>query len=159
MGGPSAVSSVRSAPVSPSRLRRNTPPRSSSMPGDGSRAPPRAGRSLRTLSIFRLVAPDRESGSTIPTVVDDRGSEEKIGPMSPRLASVLALTLTLTLALALTLPRPARADEPPLVHPIWSQLPDAPDPGVVRRQFTDATALYHLGPVEVIDVPAPPPTR
>jgi len=79
--------------------------------------------------------------------------------MSPRPASVVALTLAFALALTLTLPRPAAADEPPLVHPIWSQLPDAPDPGLVRRQFTDAAALYHLGPVEVIDVPAPPPTR
>ena len=57
----------------------------------------------------------------------------------------------------------SRADaEPaplPLVHPIYVHLPDAPDTDAVRRTFTNAAERYRLRPVEVIDVPAPPPPK
>jgi hypothetical protein len=54
----------------------------------------------------------------------------------------------------------ARADEPlPLVHPIFVHLPDAPEEDALRRSFTAAAARYKLHPVEVVDVPAPPPPR
>jgi hypothetical protein len=55
---------------------------------------------------------------------------------------------------------PAVADDPPpLVHPIWSQLPGAPDSDSSRREFIAAAARYKLNTVEVIDVPAPPPSH
>lgn len=47
----------------------------------------------------------------------------------------------------------------PLVHPIWSQLPDAPDRDGARKDFAAAVTRYKLGGVEIIDVPAPPPPR
>src|SRR3954471_3262053 len=73
---------------------------------------------------------------------------------SPRFtAAVLA-------AAALASTRAARAEDPlPLVHPLYVHLPDAPDEDALRRSFTAAAARYKLHPVEVVDVPAPPPPR
>jgi hypothetical protein len=62
--------------------------------------------------------------------------------------------------LALASTRAARADAPlPLVHPLYVHLPDAPDEDALRRAFTAAVSRYKLGPVEVVDVPAPAPPR
>ncbi|HSY40727.1 MAG TPA: hypothetical protein VLA79_14400 [Polyangia bacterium] len=49
----------------------------------------------------------------------------------------------------------ARADEAPLVHPIYAHLPDAPENDSARQLFTAAATRYNLRPVEVVDVPAP----
>ena len=57
---------------------------------------------------------------------------------------------------ALVLPvATARADEAPLVHPIYAHLPDAPENDSARQLFTAAATRYNLRPVEVVDVPAP----
>jgi hypothetical protein len=57
---------------------------------------------------------------------------------------------------ALVLPlATARADEAPLVHPIYAHLPDAPENDSARQLFTAAASRYNLRPVEVVDVPAP----
>src|SRR5262247_2664082 len=74
---------------------------------------------------------------------------------STRLAPLLLI------AAAATVPaRAARADEPlPLVHPLYVHLPDAPEEDALRRAFTAAVTRYKLGPVEVVDVPAPAPPR
>jgi hypothetical protein len=62
--------------------------------------------------------------------------------------------------LSLALPPAARAaDPPPLVHPIFAHLPDAPENDVARERFTSAATRYNLRPVEVVDVPAPPEPR
>jgi hypothetical protein len=56
----------------------------------------------------------------------------------------------------------ARAAEPPplqLVHPIYAQVPDAPERDVTRRAFAAAAERYRLGPVEVVDIPAPAAPR
>jgi hypothetical protein len=67
------------------------------------------------------------------------------------------LLLAVSLPLLLGAARATAADAPAaLVHPIYGQIPDAPDHDVTRRVFTEAAARYHLGPVEVIDVLAPP---
>jgi hypothetical protein len=50
----------------------------------------------------------------------------------------------------------ARADDAPLVHPIYAHLPDAPENDSARQLFTAAATRYRLRPVEVVDVPAPP---
>ena len=58
---------------------------------------------------------------------------------------------------ALSLASPtARADDAPLVHPIYAHLPDAPENDSARQLFTAAATRYNLRPVEVVDVPAPP---
>src|SRR4030095_11017347 len=58
--------------------------------------------------------------------------------------------------LALASARAARADEPlPLVHPLYVHLPEAPEEDALRRAFTAAVGRYKLGPVEVVDAPAP----
>jgi hypothetical protein len=49
--------------------------------------------------------------------------------------------------------------EIPLVHPIFVQLPDVAEDDATRRAFTTAATRYGLHPVEVIDIPAPPPPR
>jgi len=53
----------------------------------------------------------------------------------------------------------ARADEAPLVHPIYAHLPDAPENDSARQLFTAAATRYNLRPVEVVDVPAPAAPR
>jgi len=56
--------------------------------------------------------------------------------------------------------RGARADQGlPLVHPIYAQVPDAPDRDVTRREFSSAAEHYRLGQVEVVDIPPPPAPR
>ena len=51
------------------------------------------------------------------------------------------------------------ADAPPLVHPIFAHLPDAPENDAARQMFTAAATRYNLRPVEVVDVPAPAAPR
>ena len=54
----------------------------------------------------------------------------------------------------------ARAEgDVPLVHPLYVHLPDAPESNAFQQAFTAAAARYRLRPVEVVDVPAPPPPR
>jgi hypothetical protein len=65
----------------------------------------------------------------------------------------------LVLAVAWLSSSRVRADEPPLVHPIYVHLPDAPEDDAFRRAFTAAAERYKLRPVEVVDVPAPPAPR
>jgi hypothetical protein len=57
--------------------------------------------------------------------------------------------------------RAARADDQqlPLVHPLYVHLPEAPEEDALRRAFTAAVGRYKLGPVEVVDVPAPAAPR
>ena len=50
-------------------------------------------------------------------------------------------------------------DTAPLVHPIFAHLPDAPENDRARQDFTAAATHYKLRPVEVVDVPAPPPPK
>lgn len=57
----------------------------------------------------------------------------------------------------LAVARAAAAGEPPLVHPIFAHLPDAPEDTSSKRTFAAAALRYKLGPVEVVDVPAPAP--
>jgi hypothetical protein len=53
----------------------------------------------------------------------------------------------------------ADGEPPPLVHPIYVHLPDAPEEDAFRRAFTAAAERYNLRPVEAVDVPAPPAPR
>src|SRR5260221_3823462 len=53
----------------------------------------------------------------------------------------------------------AANSEPPLVHPIYSKLPDLAEDDFTRRAFAAATARYKLAPLEIIDVPAAPAPR
>src|SRR5262245_14189621 len=70
---------------------------------------------------------------------------------------LVALTLALV---AIGSVRAARADDQmPLVHPLYVHLPDAPEEDALRRAFTAAVGRYKLGPVEVVDVPAPAAPR
>jgi hypothetical protein len=50
-------------------------------------------------------------------------------------------------------------DVPPLVHPLYVHLPDAQESDASRRAFTAAATRIGLKPVEVVDVPAPPPPK
>ena len=64
----------------------------------------------------------------------------------------------LAACLALLSTAAARAETAaPLVHPIFAHLPDAPEDDRARQEFTSAASHYNLRPVEVVDVPAPPP--
>jgi len=67
----------------------------------------------------------------------------------------------LTAALGALGVRPALAanSEPPLVHPIYSKLPDLAEDDFTRRAFAAATSRYKLAPLEIIDVPAAPAPR
>ncbi|HEY2731563.1 MAG TPA: hypothetical protein VGK52_16585 [Polyangia bacterium] len=73
----------------------------------------------------------------------------------------LCFLSVLTVALGALGSRPALAanSEPPLVHPIYSKLPDLAEDDFTRRAFTAATARYKLAPLEIIDVPAAPAPR
>jgi hypothetical protein len=70
----------------------------------------------------------------------------------PRFSGAAAGALLLVVATA-------RADDAPLVHPIYAHLPDAPENDSARQLFTAAATRYNLRPVEVVDVPAPAPPR
>ncbi|HEV3030461.1 MAG TPA: hypothetical protein VG319_02405 [Polyangia bacterium] len=73
----------------------------------------------------------------------------------------LCFLSVLTAALAALGARPAFAanSERPLVHPIYSKLPDLAEDDFTRRAFAAATARYKLAPLEIIDVPAAPAPR
>ncbi|HVR00732.1 MAG TPA: hypothetical protein VMT47_01245 [Polyangia bacterium] len=75
--------------------------------------------------------------------------------------SPLCFLSVLTAALGALGARPALAanSEPPLVHPIYSNLPDLAEDDFTRRAFAAATARYKLAPLEIIDVPAAPAPR
>jgi hypothetical protein len=65
-----------------------------------------------------------------------------------------------SLAIALSNAGVAAADDgPPLVHPLYVHLPDAQESDATRRAFTAAATRIGLKPVEVVDVPAPPPPK
>ena len=51
------------------------------------------------------------------------------------------------------------AAEPQLVHPIYAHLPETPEDNSAKRAFAAAALRYKLGPVEVVDVPAPAAPR
>jgi hypothetical protein len=72
-----------------------------------------------------------------------------------RLAPVAVALLSLT-GVAVGARR-ARADDLPLVHPIYAQLPDLPENEITRRAFAAAAARYKLSPLEIVDIPAPMP--
>jgi hypothetical protein len=76
--------------------------------------------------------------------------------MRVRLAAVLLFS-SLT-AVGATGARAAGVGRP-LVHPIYAHLPDLPEDEVTRRAFAAAALHYKLAPLEVIDVPAPPPPK
>src|SRR5947209_8342781 len=68
--------------------------------------------------------------------------------------------VALAACLALLSTAAARAETAaPLVHPIFAHLPDAPENDRARQDFTAAATHYNLRPVEVVDVPAPPPPK
>ena len=67
---------------------------------------------------------------------------------------------TLPFAIAVLTSSYAVADDaPPLVHPLYVHLPDAQENDALRRTFTAAALRIGLKPVEVVDVPAPPPPK
>ncbi len=70
--------------------------------------------------------------------------------MRPRVSFLILALATLGARVALA------ADDVPLVHPIYSKLPDLAEDDFTRRAFGAATARYKLAPLETIDVPAPP---
>jgi hypothetical protein len=54
------------------------------------------------------------------------------------------------------------AAPPPAVttlHPIFAAVPDLPQGDVAHARFVSAAQRFRLGPVEVVDVPGPPPAR
>jgi hypothetical protein len=76
-------------------------------------------------------------------------------------ASFLAL-VSFFVSLFLALPQGRAAtdeDAIALVHPIFAQLPEQAENDVTRKAFAAAAVRYKLQPLEVIDVPAPPPPR
>jgi len=77
--------------------------------------------------------------------------------ISPRLVNLALRALVALVALASR--RAAAEGEVPLVHPLYVHLPDAPENDTLQRAFTAAAGRYKLHPVEVVDVPAPPPAR
>lgn len=66
-----------------------------------------------------------------------------------------ALLTAGSLAIA-AIPRAATANAQPLVHPIFAQLPQAPQNELALKRFTEATRRFGLGPVEVVDIEGPP---
>jgi hypothetical protein len=54
-------------------------------------------------------------------------------------------------------PAAANGEPPSIVHPIYAQMPDAPQNDVGQRELTRAAARYKLLPVEVVDIEQPPP--
>lgn len=70
-------------------------------------------------------------------------------------ADVLAIPLVMAAAPALAqAPAPA-----PLVHPIYAETPGSGRNKQAHAQFSEAVGRYRLGPVEVMDIPAPPAPR
>jgi hypothetical protein len=53
-------------------------------------------------------------------------------------------------------PAAAAQDPPSIVHPIYAQMPDAPQNDVALRELTAAAGHYKLRPVEVVDIEPPP---
>ena len=72
--------------------------------------------------------------------------------MRPRSLLVLLIASCATLGAR----RAAAQGDVPLVHPIYSKLPELAEDDFTRRAFAAATARYKLAPLETIDVPAPP---
>jgi hypothetical protein len=69
-------------------------------------------------------------------------------------AAWLALALAATIGVA---PSIARADaERSVVHPIYAQVPDAPQNDLALKRFTTATLRLGLGPIEIVDVEGDP---
>ncbi|MEO8212502.1 MAG: hypothetical protein ABI560_04890 [Myxococcales bacterium] len=65
----------------------------------------------------------------------------------------LSLLLGGVAAMQVALPAPALAQgNPPLVHPIYAHLQDAPQNDLAVQRFSAATRRFGLGPVEVVDV-------
>jgi len=65
-----------------------------------------------------------------------------------------ALLLLVTLASG-----SAWAQAIPIVHPIYVTLPGSPHDQQATKMFADALARYRIGPVETMDLPAPPAPR
>jgi hypothetical protein len=55
----------------------------------------------------------------------------------------------------------ARADDPPAqtLYPIYAHMPGSMQNDEAQRLFSEVARRYHLGPVEVMDIPAPPEPR
>ncbi|HET6148895.1 MAG TPA: hypothetical protein VFH68_15265 [Polyangia bacterium] len=69
-----------------------------------------------------------------------------------------ASTATALAALTVAAAPAAAAGEPAsIVHPIYAQMPEAPQNDVGQRELTRAAARYKLLPVEVVDIEQPPP--
>jgi len=67
-------------------------------------------------------------------------------------------TATAMAAVAVAAGPAAAAGEPAsIVHPIYAQMPEAPQNDVGQRELTRAAARYKLMPVEVVDIEQPPP--
>ena len=54
-------------------------------------------------------------------------------------------------------PAAAHGEPASIVHPIYAQMPEAPQNDVGQRELTRAAARYKLLPVEVVDIEQPPP--
>lgn len=54
-------------------------------------------------------------------------------------------------------PAAANGEPASIVHPIYAQMPEAPQNDVGQRELTRAAARYKLLPVEVVDIEQPPP--
>jgi hypothetical protein len=62
-------------------------------------------------------------------------------------------------ALAILMVSAAARAEGPTLYPIYAHLPGSAHNAQAQRMFAEAAARYRLGPLEVMDIPAPPPPR
>jgi hypothetical protein len=73
----------------------------------------------------------------------------------------MRLLVVLALVLAVLDPAPVRADDPPrqTLYPIYAHLPGSVHNDEAQRLLAAVSRRYHLGPVEVMDIPAPTAPR
>jgi hypothetical protein len=71
----------------------------------------------------------------------------------------LRLGTSLAIAVAGMAAAHAAPGEPQIVHPIYAQIPDAPQNDLAVRRFNEVARRFGLGPVEVVDVETPPPSK
>jgi hypothetical protein len=71
----------------------------------------------------------------------------------------MIFALAAALALAAAQGASTNPGTPAAVHPIYAPLPESVHNDAANRLFTQTVARYGLGPVEVVDIPRPPPPR
>src|SRR3954469_11595039 len=67
----------------------------------------------------------------------------------------------LAMACVVAAPAAARAQErtSSTIHPIYAAIPGSAHNERAQRMFSEAVARYRIGPVEVMDIPAPPAAK